>query len=185
MGYFSKFLGISAVLMLLSVSAYAGEERDPLKARVPADQMADARAAKNPVASSPETLAKGKALYEGKGTCFNCHGKEGDGMGEAGKILNPAPRNFTNCKFHKKRKDGELFWVIKNGIKMTGMPAWADHSDEEIWATVAFLKKLPSLTPQDYAKLIMARMKHGGHPHPATEPGGAAASPPHEPPHRH
>ncbi|MBI5317586.1 MAG: cytochrome c [Nitrospirae bacterium] len=140
MGYFSKFLGISAVLMLLSVSAYAGEERDPLKARVPADQMADARAAKNPVASSPETLAKGKALYEGKGTCFNCHGKEGDGMGEAGKILNPAPRNFTNCKFHKKRKDGELFWVIKNGSAGTGMVPLipAAITEEEAWTIINY-----------------------------------------------
>ena len=68
MGYFSKFLGISAALMLLSVSAYGGEERDPLKARVPAEQMADARAMKNPVAVSPETIAKGKAIFEGKGT---------------------------------------------------------------------------------------------------------------------
>ena len=106
MGYFSKFLGISAALMLLSVSVVGAEERDPLKARVPADQMSDARAAKNPVAATPENIAKGKALFEGKGTCFNCHGKNGDGQGEAGKILNPSPRNFTNCKFHKKRKDG-------------------------------------------------------------------------------
>src|SRR5256885_11574831 len=67
MGYFSKFLGISAALMLLSVSAYAAEERDPLKARVPADQMADARAMKNPIAVTPENIAKGKALFEGKG----------------------------------------------------------------------------------------------------------------------
>ena len=61
MGYFSKFLGISAALMLLSVSVVGAEERDPLKARVPADQMSDARAAKNPVAATPENIAKGKA----------------------------------------------------------------------------------------------------------------------------
>ena len=58
-----------------------------------------------------------------------------------------------------------MFWVIKNGLKMTGMPSWADHSDEEIWATVAFLKKLPGMTPEEYAKLIMASMQHGGHQH--------------------
>jgi len=121
MGYFSKFLGISAALMLLSVSVVGAEERDPLKPRVPADQMAEARANKSPVEPTPDNIAKGKALFEGKGTCFNCHGKNGDGQGEAGKILNPSPRNFTNCKFHKKRKDGELFWVIKNGSAGTGM----------------------------------------------------------------
>jgi hypothetical protein len=121
MGYFSKFLGISVALMMLSVSVVGAEERDPLKPRVPADQMAEARANKSPVEATPENIAKGKALFEGKGTCFNCHGKNGDGQGEAGKILNPSPRNFTNCKFHKKRKDGELFWVIKNGSVGTGM----------------------------------------------------------------
>ncbi|TMQ29194.1 MAG: cytochrome c [Nitrospirae bacterium] len=107
--------------MMLSVSVVGAEERDPLKPRVPADQMAEARANKSPVEATPENIAKGKALFEGKGTCFNCHGKNGDGQGEAGKILNPSPRNFTNCKFHKKRKDGELFWVIKNGSVGTGM----------------------------------------------------------------
>ena len=110
-----------AAVTLLSVAVVGAEEKDPLKPRVAPDQMADAKAMKNPVASTPESIAKGKALYEGKGTCFNCHGKEGKGDGPAGAILNPSPRNFTNCKFHKKRKDGELFWVIKNGSPGTGM----------------------------------------------------------------
>jgi mono/diheme cytochrome c family protein len=78
MGYLSKFLGISAAVLLLSASVVGAEEKDPLKTRVPADQLADAKANKNPVASTPESIAKGKALYEGKGTCFNCHGKSGD-----------------------------------------------------------------------------------------------------------
>ncbi|HEX5647072.1 MAG TPA: c-type cytochrome, partial [Nitrospira sp.] len=121
MGYLSKFLGVSAAVLLLSASVVGAEEKDPLKTRVPADQLADAKANKNPTASTPESIAKGKALYEGKGTCFNCHGKNGDGQGEAGKILNPSPRDFTNCKFHKKRKDGELLWIIKNGSAGTGM----------------------------------------------------------------
>jgi hypothetical protein len=48
---------------------------------------------------------------------------------------------------------------------MTGMPAWSDHSDEELWATVAFLKKLPGMSEQDYARLVMTGMAHGGHYH--------------------
>ena len=130
MGYFSKFLGISAALLMLSATVVGAEEKDPLKARVPADQMADAKAMKNPIASSPESIAKGKALFEGKGTCFNCHGKDGNGQGEAGKVLNPSPRDFTNCKFHKKRKDGELFWVIKNGSAGTGMITQSEDKKE-------------------------------------------------------
>lgn len=140
MGYLSKFLGVTAAVVFLSVSVVGAEEKDPLKARVPPDQAADAKALKNPVASSPESIAKGKALYEGKGTCFNCHGKAGDGQGEAGKILNPSPRDFTNCKFHKKRKDGELFWVIKNGSAGTGMVSLipAAITEEEAWAIINY-----------------------------------------------
>ena len=45
----------------------------------------------------------------------------------------------------------ELFWVIKHGIKMTGMPAWGPtHSDDKIWAMVAFVKTLPDMTPAQY-----------------------------------
>ncbi len=140
MGYLSKLLGIGAALMMLSVSVVGAEEKDPLKARVPPDQMADARNLKNPVAATPENLAKGKAMFEGKGTCFNCHGKEGKGDGPAGVILNPSPRNFTNCKFHKKRKDGELLWVIKNGSAGTGMVSLipAVINEQEAWTIINY-----------------------------------------------
>ena len=140
MGYVAKFLGISAALLMLSVSVVGAEEREPLKPRVPTDQMSEAKAMKNPVAVTPENIAKGKALFEGKGTCFNCHGKEGKGQGPAGAILNPSPRDFTNCKFHKKRKDGELFWVIKNGSAGTGMVALipAAINEEEAWTIINY-----------------------------------------------
>src|SRR5205809_567295 len=121
MRYVLRFAGLLTALMFVAATAVVAEERDPLKPRVPPDQIADAKALKNPIANTPENVAKGKALFEGKGTCFNCHGKEGKGDGPAGQILNPSPRNFTNCKFHKKRKDGEFFWVIKNGSAGTGM----------------------------------------------------------------
>lgn len=140
MGYLSKFLSISAALMLLSVSVVGAEEKDPLKPRVPADQMAEAKGMKNKFEADADSIAKGKALYEGKGTCFNCHGKAGDGQGEAGKILNPSPRDFTNCKFHKKRKDGELFWVIKNGSPGTGMVSLipAAITEDEAWHIINY-----------------------------------------------
>ena len=48
---------------------------------------------------------------------------------------------------------------------MTGMPSWADHSDEELWATVAFLRKLPGMTQEEYARLVVASMGHSGHHH--------------------
>jgi hypothetical protein len=48
---------------------------------------------------------------------------------------------------------------------MSGMPAWSDHSEEELWATVAFLEKLPRMSEQEYAGLVIASMAHGGHHH--------------------
>jgi cytochrome c len=140
MGYLSKFFGVIAAVMMLSVSVVGAEEKNPLKPRVPPAERKAARKNMNPIPATPENIAKGKALFEGKGTCFNCHGKEGKGDGEAGKILNPSPRDFTNCKFHKKRKDGELFWVIKNGSAGTGMVPLipAAITADEAWTVINY-----------------------------------------------
>lgn len=143
-----KVLGmLTAALFLTSGLALAGPEKDPLKPRVPADKRAAAKKMKPPAElykkaskASAEIIAEGKALFEGKGTCINCHGKDGDGNGPAGKVLNPGPRNFTNCKFHKKRKDGEMMWVIKNGSPGTGMVPLIPNTinEEEGWKIIAY-----------------------------------------------
>jgi hypothetical protein len=136
----SGLIGIVTALTFVGAMVVSAEERDPLQARVPKDQLSDAKGLKNPVAKTKENILKGKALFEGKGTCFNCHGKEGKGDGPAGQILNPSPRNFTNCKFHKKRKDGEMFWVIKNGSPGTGMVSLipAAITEEEAWTIINY-----------------------------------------------
>jgi mono/diheme cytochrome c family protein len=93
--------------------------------------------------------------------CAVCHGAPGVPKGDIGLGLYPPPPDLAaNAKLYS---DAELFWIVKHGIKMTGMPAWSDHSDEELWATVAFIKKLPGISEQDYARLVMASMAHGGH----------------------
>ncbi|MGH6831853.1 MAG: c-type cytochrome, partial [Methyloceanibacter sp.] len=52
-------------------------------------------------------------------------------------------------------------WVVKHGIKMTGMPAWGvTHSDELLWDVVAFLRKLPELTPEQYQTLVKSAPTH-------------------------
>jgi len=139
------FAMATAAMFLTTGLAIAGPEKDPLQARVPADKRAAAKKDKSPLyakaeEASAEVIAEGKAIFEGKGTCVNCHGKEGNGQGPAGKVLNPGPRDFTNCKFHKKRKDGELMWVIKNGSPGTGMVPLipATISEEEGWKVIAY-----------------------------------------------
>ena len=95
--------------------------------------------------------------------CAVCHGAPGVPKGDIGRGLSPPPPDLA--KTAPLYNSAELFWIVKHGIKMTGMPAWADHSDEELWATVAFVEKLPGMSEQDYARLVMASMTHGGGHH--------------------
>jgi mono/diheme cytochrome c family protein len=93
----------------------AGGEFDIRVPRVPAAEITAAKALKPPVQPTPEILAEGKAIFLGRGTCFQCHGPEGKGDGGAAKVLPIQPRNFTNPAFKRLRTPGELMWVLKNG----------------------------------------------------------------------
>ena len=95
--------------------------------------------------------------------CAVCHGAPGVPKGDIAHGLYPPPPDLA--KAAPIYTPAELFWILKHGIKMTGMPAWSDHSDDELWATVGFLEKLPGMSEQDYAKLVMASMAHGTHRH--------------------
>ena len=79
-------------------------------------------------------------------TCVQCHGAPGVERGELGKGITPTPPDLS--KAVAKWSDQELYWIVKHGIKLAGMPAFGPmHSDEELWALVAFLKRLPETTP--------------------------------------
>jgi len=95
--------------------------------------------------------------------CAVCHGAPGVPKGDIARGLYPPPPDLA--KTAPLYSPAELFWIVKHGVKMTGMPAWSDHSNDELWATVGFLEKLPGMSEQDYAKLVMASMAHGGHRH--------------------
>jgi len=144
-----RYVALLSLLMAFAFvsddMAFAGKEKDPLKARVPRAERGAAKKMKSPLykrakSASADIVAEGKKIFEGKGTCFNCHGKSGQGDGPAGKVLNPGPRDFTNCKFHKKRKDGELFWIIKNGSPGTGMVPLVPSAinEDEAWKVIAY-----------------------------------------------
>ncbi|HKJ22842.1 MAG TPA: cytochrome c [Gammaproteobacteria bacterium] len=82
--------------------------------------------------------------------CVECHRAPGLKGSETSKGLNPKPPNFGDLK-EEDVDPAEFFWIIKNGIRMTAMPAWGvTHSDDKIWAMVAFLKKLPGMTPAQF-----------------------------------
>jgi mono/diheme cytochrome c family protein len=91
--------------------------------------------------------------------CVQCHGAPGIAPQPFALGMTPAPANLAYTAAHWK--PAELFWATKHGIKMTGMPAWKYRlSDAEIWATVAFLKRLPLLSPAQYRELKAPAHRH-------------------------
>jgi mono/diheme cytochrome c family protein len=91
-------------------------------------------------------LADGASDYDAM--CSQCHLAPGMADNEMRPGLYPAPPAYDRFA---SLTAGEEFWVIKHGIKMSAMPAWGrTHSDAEIWNMVAFLQKLPALTPAGY-----------------------------------
>ncbi len=117
-----------------------------------------ARAAGNPVAASPEVL--GSAMRHWADHCASCHGNDGRGDTALGRGLYPRAPNMTLVAT-QKLSDGELFWIIENGVKLTGMPAWggdasSGEEDEESWELVHFIRHLPELTQDELS--AMARL---------------------------
>jgi len=113
----------------------------------------------------PDNLADQKRIVAGTSHfaehCSSCHSAPGVETGEMAKGMYPSPPALTGSA--KQWSPGELFWIIRNGIKMSGMPAWPDHSDEDIWSIIAFLDKLPNMSEQDYGTLVKEAIAAGGH----------------------
>ena len=88
--------------------------------------------------------ANGKKLFNKTAkplACKMCHGKTGAGDGKLGKVLKPQPRNFTCAKTMKKISAGQMFWIIKNGSKGTGMVAHKKTlKDKEIWDVIKYIR---------------------------------------------
>ena len=94
---------------------------------------------------SMESILAGKALFEEKAkpmACKLCHGIKGNGRGGMSMGVHPQPRNFTCEKTINDVPDGQLFWIIQNGSPGTGMPAFEDLEDEEIWQLIIYIRKL-------------------------------------------
>lgn len=95
--------------------------------------------------------------------CAGCHGAPGVERSEAGRGLNPRPPLLYKHPMKGDEDAAETFWVIKNGIRMTGMPAFGPtHDDAKIWAIVALLAKLPSMSAEEYAREVASLPGAGG-----------------------
>lgn len=117
-----------------------------------------------PDLDDPALIAAGASHYDAM--CAGCHLAPGMDNTELRRGLNPRPPNLAEHGIHDP---AETFWVVKHGIRMTGMPAWGvTHDDESLWGIVAFAKRLPEMMPEEYAALTAnAGQAHdaGGHEH--------------------
>lgn len=114
---------------------------------------ADLRDAENPLAFSPAVLADGRAHWADH--CALCHGNDGKGQTTIGQRLYPKTPDMT-LHATQRLSDGELFSIIENGIRLTGMPGWGDGTAQSgygSWALVHFVRHLPQLTPEEIAEM--------------------------------
>lgn len=111
--------------------------------------------------TKPEDVRAGLAHF--KENCLDCHGAPGVEEAEFGSGLNPPAPDLTLPSVQRMR-DGELYWVVSNGIRMTGMPAFSPtHKEEEIWKIVAFVRHLPEITAEEQKILKAGREEEAGH----------------------
>src|SRR5438067_3586879 len=104
---------------------------------------AAAKSRANPVSATPEVLTEARAHWADH--CASCHGNDGSGDGLIGKHMYP-PAPDMREPATQKLTDGELFYIIQNGIRLTGMPAWgeSEHDAEDSWKLVHFIRHLPA-----------------------------------------
>lgn len=169
-----KILFILGILGLLAGSAFIYSGIYPIGADVPHNKLTHwilkqarersiSRASANiqvPDLSSADMLLSGGADYNDM--CSSCHLKPGQTESDMTIGLYPKPPNLSLAEHEEEHaEDGDettesqkMFWTIKHGIKASGMPAWGlTHDDGRIWAMVAFIKKMPDLTSDQYQVL--------------------------------
>jgi mono/diheme cytochrome c family protein len=105
------------------------------------------RNATNPFAPTPEVLAEARAHFADH--CATCHGNDGSGKTEIGQNVYPKAPDMRLPQT-QSLTDGELYYTIHNGIRLTGMPAWGtEQKDDDSWKLVVFIRHLPKLTPAE------------------------------------
>lgn len=168
------FLAI-VVLLALGGGAYIWSGAYPIGADVPhwpvtfrvLEMLRDRAVAEHakgiqiPILDDPKLIEEGARHYDEM--CTGCHLAPGVTESDLRAGLYPQPPDFT------KGIDltaAETFWIIKHGIKLSAMPAWGTtHSDQKIWAMVAFVRKLSDMTPEQYKTLTGGGEKGESHHH--------------------
>jgi mono/diheme cytochrome c family protein len=160
---FLAIVGVIAIVVAVAAAVFffggfysvAGTEKEPgivASALIHVRQASiDRHAVDMPSISldDPAVVQAGARAFSARG-CVNCHGGPGANWAKFSEGLHPSPPDLKEVVNGLEPR--HLFWVIKNGINMTGMPSFGPTGvpDGEIWTIVAFLKKLPSVSDQDF-----------------------------------
>jgi mono/diheme cytochrome c family protein len=157
----SRWITISAIVLLLTAAGLwlSGPMRNCCGARPEPSATeaaiarslrklsipAKARDAKDPFTLTPEILQESARHFADH--CASCHGNDGSGNTEMGRNLYPRAPDMRQSST-QQLSDGELYNVIHNGVRWTGMPAWgSSDNDPDSWKLVFFVRHLPDLTP--------------------------------------
>jgi mono/diheme cytochrome c family protein len=112
---------------------------------------ASERDAKNPFAPTAEVLSEARAHFADH--CATCHGNDGSGKTEIGQNLYPKAPDLRQSAT-QNLTDGQIYYIIHNGIRLTGMPAWGGPGkDADSWELVLFIRHLPQMTPQEMKEM--------------------------------
>ena len=109
-----------------------------------------ARDANNPITNTPEVLRDARLHFADH--CAICHGNDGGGDTAMGRGMYPKPPDLRAAQT-QERSDGEIFWIIENGVRLTGMPAFGGSgqhgNSEDSWKLVHFIRHLPAQTAEE------------------------------------
>jgi cytochrome c553 len=114
---------------------------------------ASMRHAPNPVPLTNDVLSEARAHWADH--CATCHANDGSGQTEIGRNLYPKAPDMRRPRT-QNLTDGELFSIIKNGVRLTGMPAWGDaagHDDADNWKLVHLIRHLPKISPKELEEM--------------------------------
>jgi mono/diheme cytochrome c family protein len=146
---------VAAAYFLGGFYSVAASEDDPLLIKTAIVQVRDASVARHATERPPGALDDPAMIQAGAKSfsergCWECHGAPGVKWAKFSEGLNPDPPDLKDIVDDMLPQ--ELFWAIKNGIRMTGMPSFGkiEVPDAEIWTIVAFVKKLPMVSDEDY-----------------------------------
>jgi len=156
-------IGALAIILAICAGIYffggyysvSAAEADPPPVKWMLQQVRTASIEKHAIFTPPKpiddpALVKAGARAFAQRGCANCHGGPGVGWAKFSEGLRPDPPDLKDAA--KALTAPQIFWVVKNGINMTGMPSFGaiKASDDEIWSIAAFVKQIGSVSPEDY-----------------------------------